>query len=135
MSATETSIPNKIVTIRTNEPPWMNGRIRKMIRQRKRLYRKAKVTKYEHVWMKFREKINQIVSEIRKSKKNYFESLTKKLSEKKSDIKCWWKICKQALKLDKQNKTIPNLESTSVLYENNKDKASILNYFLHPRHV
>ena len=38
----ENSIPNKIPTIRQNDYPWINDMIRKLIRKRKRLHRKAK---------------------------------------------------------------------------------------------
>ena len=42
----EKSIPNKIATIRPNEYPWINGLIRKLIRKRKRLYRRANELTY-----------------------------------------------------------------------------------------
>ena len=40
-SATK-SIPNKMVTIRPKDPPWMRNEIRKLIRRRMRLHRQAK---------------------------------------------------------------------------------------------
>ena len=35
-------IPNKIIRIRPSEPTWMNSSIKKLIRKRKRAFRKAK---------------------------------------------------------------------------------------------
>ena len=39
---TETCVPNKIVTFRPSDPPWLTTAIKKHIRKRKRAYRKAK---------------------------------------------------------------------------------------------
>jgi hypothetical protein len=41
-SASESSIPSKIVTIRKGGPKWLSCNIRKMIRQKNRIHRKAK---------------------------------------------------------------------------------------------
>ncbi len=42
---TDSCIPNKVVRIRPNDPPWMNTNIRKNIRKRKRSLKKAKTNK------------------------------------------------------------------------------------------
>ena len=39
-----TCIPNKVVTIRPGDPPWITSRIKLLIRKRKRAYRKARRT-------------------------------------------------------------------------------------------
>ncbi len=44
-SAASESIPNKVALIRPADQTWINGYIRKLIRKRKRLYRKAKRSK------------------------------------------------------------------------------------------
>ena len=44
MTAAEQTVPNKIVTIRPNEHPWITCQIRRLIRKRKRTYRKYKRT-------------------------------------------------------------------------------------------
>ena len=42
IKAAEKTVPNKTVTIRPDDYPWINGKIRKLIRNRKRLFRKAR---------------------------------------------------------------------------------------------
>lgn len=54
-SATKT-IPNKIITLRPNDPPWMHNNIRKSIRARKRLHFIAKTTNSPYDWAKYIEK-------------------------------------------------------------------------------
>ena len=50
-------IPNKKVTNNTHEPPWItyNIKTKRKNRQRKRLYRKARLTSKELHWSRFQE--------------------------------------------------------------------------------
>ena len=43
-SATENSIPHKLVTIRPKDQPWMHNEIRKLMRSRNRQHKLAKRT-------------------------------------------------------------------------------------------
>lgn len=43
LDAAEISIPNKIVTMRKGGPRWLTQNIRKLIRKKNRLHRKAKL--------------------------------------------------------------------------------------------
>ena len=47
-------IPNKKVTINPHEPPWITCNIKRKIRQRRTLYRKAKLTGRKQHWSRFR---------------------------------------------------------------------------------
>jgi hypothetical protein len=42
LQAAGESIPNKIITVRKTDPPWMNGAIRRAIRKRNRFKDKRK---------------------------------------------------------------------------------------------
>ena len=42
LNITKECIPNKTVKIRQSDPPWMHNNLRKLMRQRKRAYDKAK---------------------------------------------------------------------------------------------
>lgn len=126
----EKSIPNKIATIRQNEYPWINGIIRKLIRKRKRLYRKAKKTNGQLIWHEFRKPRNSVTNEIRKSKQNYFNKLTEELNREKINSKSFWKISKQLLKLDLSSSSVPPLQVNGEILEIDLDKATALNdYF------
>ena len=43
-------IPNKMVTIRSSDKPWLHNGLRKLIRKRKRLYKKAKLSNTQFDW-------------------------------------------------------------------------------------
>ena len=65
LNAAEQSIPNKIVTIRPTDSPWMHNEIRKLIRQRKRVYKQAKRTNNDHKWAKYRRLRNKVIQKVR----------------------------------------------------------------------
>ena len=60
-------IPNKIVTIRPSDPPWMTSSIKSYIRERKRAYRRAKQINFMNDWNTFRRLCNKTISMIRES--------------------------------------------------------------------
>lgn len=90
LNLAETCIPNKVVTIRPTDPPWITSAIKKHIRKRKRAYRKAKRTNLSSDWTRFKKLRNEIVSMIRKSKQSLNENLATKLRSSRQ----WWTILK-----------------------------------------
>ena len=68
--ATET-IPNKVITVRKMDPPWINNNVRRAIRKRNRLNKRAKRTNNPEHWLKFRKFRNKTVNLIRKQKQDY----------------------------------------------------------------
>ncbi|MEW8546463.1 MAG: reverse transcriptase family protein, partial [Candidatus Thiodiazotropha sp.] len=131
LKAATDSIPNKYATIRPADPPWMHNEIRKLIRQRKRLHKRAKRIDTVQIWRKFRKLRNKIVKEIRSSKVNYENRISNLLKTNTQDTRTWWKLSKQVLKLDKKEDTIPSLYYNNNTYEDDADKAEIFNdYFI-----
>ena len=124
-------IPNKVVTIRKNDPPWFNNSIRKIIRCRKRAHRKAKRTNNPDHWAKFRSLRNKSIATIRTCKEHYFNNLTEKLVDENTDPKNWWKVAKLITNIDGPKKEIPPLISNNTLYESDQDKTELFNnYFV-----
>ncbi len=79
ISLAEIYIPNKEILVRQSDLPWITTNIKRMIRKRKRLYRKAKLTNNNAHWVKFRNFRNDVISAIRTSKKEYHEGISNKL--------------------------------------------------------
>ena len=71
---------------------------------------------------------NKIVSEIRKSEKEYFDNLDNLLSTN-TNSKLFWKTTKQVLKLGKSSTSIPTLFMNNEFAENNLQKANMLNAY------
>lgn len=124
----ETCIPNKVVTIRPNEPLWITQAIKQSIRARKRAYRKAKHTNTQTHWNKFRKLRNKTVSLIRKSKQQHYDNLASKLTSESLSTKDWWKVLK--LIQNPNNKScIPPLKKDDLIISDNEMKANLLNTF------
>ncbi|MEW8186271.1 MAG: reverse transcriptase family protein, partial [Candidatus Thiodiazotropha endolucinida] len=128
-SAAEQSIPNKIVTIRPAEHPWITCHIKNLIRKRKRNFKKFKRT--SNLLFRDRYKIlrNRIVTEIRKSKKDYFDKLDGLLSTETTNSKLFWKTAKQVLNIGKSAFNIPTLIMHNEHAEDSSQKANMMNTY------
>ena len=102
MDAASKSIPNKTVTIRPNDHPWITCFIKNLIRKRKRCYQKIKKKKKKkkkknaniHYWDKYKILRNTTINEIRKSKKDYYDKLEDMLTSENPNSKLLWKTSK-----------------------------------------
>ena len=129
LNAADISIPNKIVTIKSNDSPWITCHIKHLIRNRKRIYRQFKNTHLAHYWTKYKIMRNKAVKEIRKSKQDYFDKLDRQLSSDNHDPKLFWKTSKQVLNLDKSSSSIPTLKMHNEFAETNQAKTEMLNLY------
>ena len=91
MELSKQCIPNKVIRVRSSDPPWITNPLKMHIRVRKRLYRKAKQTNDPNVWNKFRRYRNKTLSLIRKSKQSHTDKLYEKLNSEQLSSKDWWK--------------------------------------------
>jgi hypothetical protein len=107
LSATESSIPSKIVTIRKGGPKWLSCNIRKMIRQKNRIHRKAKHFNNPMHWDKFRKIRNEATSLVRNAKDKYNNYLIQKIINMNSSCKNWWNIVKQISGIKGSDMSIP----------------------------
>ena len=124
----EDSIPNKVITIRPTDPPWITTQIKRLIRKRKRAYRNAKRTQNPSDWYKFKQYRNKVISAIRESKQALNDHLAEKLKSSNLSSKQWWSILKSFIS-SKSNSSIPPLEKDGIVYADDIEKANILNDF------
>ena len=121
-------IPNKTIRVRPSDLPWITCAIKKHIRKRKRLFRKAKATQDNEIWAKFRRQRNKTTSLIRRSKQTYLEKLAEKLKCNDVSSRDWWSTLKGFICPNK-TKTIPPLHSNGNIITETIDKANLLNNF------
>ena len=121
-------IPNKTIRVRPLEPPWITSSIKKQIRQRKRLYPRAKTTNNPEVWNKFRRQRNKTISLIRLSKQNHIDKLKAKLKSENLTSKDWWSTLKYFI-LPEKISNIPPLKSHNNVIFDATEKANLLNDF------
>ena len=82
-------LPSKTAIVNSQEPPWINCTIKKEIRRRKRLHKKAKLSNNVNHWSNFKSVRKDVISLIRQSKLNYYERLSLKLKSGSLSPRDW----------------------------------------------
>ena len=120
--AAENLIPNKIITFRPNDPPWITCYIKRLIRKRKLAFRQHKKTNNILYCNKnYKSLRNKVISELRKSKQTCLDNLDKLLSSGDcnsiSDKGLRWDFQKirQNIARYQQNHRLSVTQRTSVL--------------------
>ena len=121
------SIPKVSFTYRPNDKPWMNNNIRRIMRQRDRLFLKAKNKNTELSWINYRNKRNEVVQMIRDTKKSYIANLQTKLSDPGLSSKAWYRITNDITKLKNKHIPPPPLIRNGQPQIHPLDKAQTLN--------
>ncbi|XP_045166980.2 uncharacterized protein LOC123530274 [Mercenaria mercenaria] len=127
LSAAADSIPNKSITVRPDDVPWINKGIRMMIRKRNRAHQQAKTSNNERAWANFRKIRNDTTNLIRKTKKEYTEKLIEEINSENTNVKKWYKLAKKFS--IKKSPPIPTLIDNGSEVSLDKDKAELLNTF------
>ncbi|MCG8045232.1 MAG: reverse transcriptase domain-containing protein [Candidatus Thiodiazotropha endolucinida] len=127
LGVAEKSIPQVKFTIRPNDKPWMTSSIRKHMRQRNRLYTKAKTKNSTYHWHNYKNKRNEVVQLVREAKRNYMTSLQSTLSDPNLPSRKWFKIANDITKLKNKANPPPPLLSNAQVNIHPLDKAQVLN--------
>ena len=139
---TNKHIPNKMITVRKTDPPWLTNNIKRLLRKKKGCTTNIKnpttligifINALEIMslvnnpnWDIYRRFRNHVTSELRKSKQNQIDKQSDKLVNSETGQKDWWKTLKGFIKLDLTN-SIPPLSKDDKIYSDDNDKASIFN--------
>ena len=122
-------IPNRFIKVNPTDPLWITSEIKRQIRKRKRLYRKAKTSNIPHLWQKFNKFRNGTFELIRKSKQSQINKLAENLKSEQHCSKHWWTTHKSFLNPGKTS-SVPPLQVNDSVLTDNGDKTNILNdYF------
>ena len=98
-----------------------------MIRKRKRLNKKAKITNDEIDWSNFQRIRNKCINYVRSSKKKFLEKQINKVDSIHTiSTKQWWKTIKNLIRLPNKKSFYPTLIFNNQNIESDSDKA---NYF------
>lgn len=101
LSSASQSIPNKLVTIRPDDVPWMTSEVRRSIRRRNRIHRHAKHSNTVANWTEFRNIRNDTTALIRKTRTNYHDIIVSKMNSSSATATQWFKLAKKITNLSK----------------------------------
>ena len=124
----QATIPNKMITIRSSDPPWINGHIRKSIRRRRRAHKRAKRLNTAENWRTFRKLRNDVIFAIRESKRDLKNRLAEKLKSVNISGKDWWRTFKSLIGKDK-TAPIPPLNHNGKQINDPSEKANVFNKY------
>ena len=117
-------IPTKIK--QTNfRKPWINHKIKKLSRQKRRAYNRARSTNFPHYWSHFKVLKKEMQRECRRSYNNYMSNIIHDSyanSKKK-------KLFSYIKSLRKDYCGVPTLQKDGLSYDGNQAKADILNQY------
>ena len=122
-------IPNRTVTIKSNDKKWMDNSIRINMRSRDRLYRLAKNYSSPANISAFHKQRNHVTNLIRAAKRTYDRSLSDQLKNGQPSSRLWWKLINHFVG-NNTKASIPPLKDGTSLINDNRAKANFLNdYF------
>ncbi|CAC5381576.1 unnamed protein product [Mytilus coruscus] len=129
LQATAISIPNKIITVRKNSPVWLKNDIKKIIRKKNRIHRKAKKFNKQSDWNKFKKIRNKATGLVRKSKEDYNNNRINKIMNGNPSSTNWWKTVKQFSGIKPSDNGIPPIERNGTLIFDDIEKANEFNSY------
>jgi len=98
--AANKTIPNRYITVKKDNPPWITTKIKKYIRHKNRIHKKAMKTNTIGQWEKFRKICNKCNKLILNAKQLYFDKLSEKINTETNGSKNWWNLVKSFLHSD-----------------------------------
>ena len=123
------SIPNKTVCVRPDDKPWFSNQLRKLLRNKSRLHRKAKCKNTPEAWALFRAARNDYIRNISAAKHEYENIKYDRLCDNDMTSKEWWSIVKEVQSANEFYSGIPPIEVGNLIITDYKDKASSFNDF------
>ena len=129
LTTAETSIKNKNVCIRPCDKPWFNNHLRRLLRRKNKLYKKAKHSKLQQDWENFNRARNDYFSEIKQAKCTYDQQKYQLLANENKASKKWWSLIKKVQCSNDNYEVVPPIETENAILTKDKDKAEAFNEF------
>ena len=107
--------------------PWMNGKIKKTIRERDHCLIKARRTNADEHWATYRHLRNLVTRQIRDSKSKYNRRM---LEENNNDPKGFWKMIKRILPGEKKSVASSIKVNGKIITENKTIAENFNDYFV-----
>ncbi|CAF4482146.1 unnamed protein product, partial [Didymodactylos carnosus] len=124
MQLANTVIPHKNITVKSNDTPWFNDKLRKLSGDKCYLFNVDCPHRTPTTTKNYKDISKQFENERKKAKKDYFRRMS---NEMNTFSKLWWHMVKNTL--NKQNSTFPPLldRINDELVSETPGKAELLN--------
>lgn len=123
LSVMERYIPHRVVPTRRAQPPWITKDVRRCLHKREKARQAAKARDTADHWRFFRRLRNRAVSVVRLAKREFFSSLSVRVS----NLKDFWKTYRS---LTCNINSLPSTISNGVaMATTSTEKATMMNQF------
>ena len=122
-------IPNRIIHIRKNDPLWITKEIKKLIRSKNRIHKKAKRVNTPYQWEKFKKIRNKCNTSVNNAKTEYYKNLSNKILTEKVNSQNWYKLVKRLFGNQQKGKPISLLRFNEEIIDDDCEMANIFNTF------
>ena len=118
MDIAQLTIPSKQVTIRANDKPWFNSRLRQLKCKCIRKFKTFKNDRNSQSWKEYKELQKKYQNDLIECKLEYETNRYNKINIPVGNRdKQWWKVIKDVTNLNGKKESIPNLENKiSILF-------------------
>ena len=106
--------------------PWMTGQIKKDIRQRDFLLKKARKSSHDEHWLAYKSMRNCVTNSVKRAKQTYNRKL---IDNYKDDTKAFWRTMKKIIPGNKISGGSKNIIIEGVLCSEASDGKKIVNSF------
>ena len=124
-------IPQRTVTnfLKHRAAPWFTQDLKKLIRVKNRLFKKACSSGTDNHWETYRSARNKATKEIKKAKLDYVKRQANTLADLKCNLSRWWSIARDlcGFKSQRHSSASPLLDQSKNLLLDDKEKANLLN--------
>jgi hypothetical protein len=127
IDAANTNIPNRVITVRKDNPPWLTSSIKRVIRRKNRLHKRAKRSNLPGHWERFRIARNKCNNLVSNAKITHYSKVSENISLEKADSKNWWTLVKSLTGNNDFSRTIPPIEHNGNLVFDDIEKAELFN--------
>ena len=128
LNAASIAIPKREITVRSTDKSWVTGELRRCIRRRERLFRRAKRTDCPSDWDKWRRQRSATTDLNKRLKRSYLIKQSQQLISQKQNPRKYHAILKQMIGRRKISQIPPLEKADGELITEERDKAELLNY-------
>ena len=122
-------IPHETIVCDDKDPPWVNQHIKRLLHDNRQIYKSLKCFRNNLILkQQFKNSQEYLNNEIEKSKVNYFNKLSDKLSSESPSCKTYWTLLKTFLSNTKVP-CIPPLLHQNKYVVDFKEKCDLFNDF------
>lgn len=92
IQAARNAVPRKTVYLKSNDKSWVTPDLKYQMRERDKLFKKAKISKNVEDYELFKVQRNRVVNFIRAAKRSFQDAIVNKIDENNATDKEWWKL-------------------------------------------